>query len=189
MSTPTTPSSRPAIWAEAGTVVDPSTGLQQSGYVAGKPGRGVTNWLFNWLDNACQYILANYIKTSDAASAIANAIGTLSGMATGITASGGAAITNAQHFNMPGTTHKALILTLAVPQTIGLGATTLTLSGADAFATAALNAFAAPTLGVNPTDVFQTAHVTDATHILVTTADSNGSPVATAHVCVIITGS
>jgi hypothetical protein len=72
MSTPTTPSTRPAIWAEAGTVVNPSTGLQQSGYVAGKPGRGVTNWLLNWLDNAVQWLLvtmlmgiANYDGSKD----------------------------------------------------------------------------------------------------------------------------
>lgn len=58
MSTPTTPAARPAIWAEAGTMVEPDTGSQQTGYVAGKPGRGKTNWLFNWLDNAVQWLLA-----------------------------------------------------------------------------------------------------------------------------------
>lgn len=59
MSTPTTPSARPNIWAETGTTVEPSSGLQSSGFIAGKPGRGVTNWILNWMDNAVQYLLAN----------------------------------------------------------------------------------------------------------------------------------
>lgn len=54
----TTPSARPAIWAESGDTTAPSTGEQQSGYVAGKPSRRKTNWLLNWLDNAVQYLLA-----------------------------------------------------------------------------------------------------------------------------------
>lgn len=61
MSTPTTPAARPAIWAESGTVVEPDTGTQQSGFVAGKPGRGKTNWLLHWLDNAVQWLLVNVL--------------------------------------------------------------------------------------------------------------------------------
>lgn len=53
----TTPSTRPAIWAESGQVTAPSTGEQQSGYVAGKPSRRKTNWLLAWFDNAVQYLL------------------------------------------------------------------------------------------------------------------------------------
>jgi hypothetical protein len=61
MSTPTAPAARPAIWAESGTKVEPDTGTQQSGFVAGKPGRGKTNWLLNWVDNAIQWLLVNVL--------------------------------------------------------------------------------------------------------------------------------
>jgi hypothetical protein len=54
----TTPTTRPAIWAETGDTTAPSTGEQQSGYIVGKPSRRKTNWLLNWIDNAVQYLLS-----------------------------------------------------------------------------------------------------------------------------------
>ena len=54
----TTPTTRPAIWAETGDTTAPSTGEQQSGYIVGKPSRQKTNWLLNWIDNAVQYLLS-----------------------------------------------------------------------------------------------------------------------------------
>lgn len=53
----TTPTVRPAVWAESGDTTAASTGEQQSGYIVGKPSRRKTNWLLNWIDNAVQYLL------------------------------------------------------------------------------------------------------------------------------------
>ena len=125
MSTPTTPATRPAIWAESGTTVEPDTGSQQSGFVAGKPGRGKTNWLLNWLDNAVQFLLENPSGV----------------VSSGISASGGATITNAHSMNFPGGNHKIIAFCVNIPLTAGDGSTTITLTGGAAFVVGARTCF------------------------------------------------
>ena len=125
MSTPTTPAARSAIWAESGTKVEPDTGSQQSGFAAGKPGRGKTNWLLNWLDNAVQFLLG-------APSAV---------VSSGIAASNGATITNAHSLNLPGGTHKILAFCATIPLIAGSGNTNITLTGGAAFAVGARTCF------------------------------------------------
>lgn len=60
------PASRTAVWAESGDVTTPSQGEQQSGFVTGKPPRRKANWLFNWVDNAVQWILGLGLPTYQA---------------------------------------------------------------------------------------------------------------------------
>jgi hypothetical protein len=54
-----TPSTRTTVWAAAGETTAPDAGAIATGFVAGaKPSRRKFNWLFGWLDNAVQWLLA-----------------------------------------------------------------------------------------------------------------------------------
>ena len=157
----TTPATRNAVWAESGQTTVPSQGEQQGGFVAGKPSRRKTNWLLNWLDNAVQYILANFAASADVTTAlgalhttvtgetttaISTALGTASGEIThgDITASNNNFSVAYEHAcRFPGSTEKIVFCRLSWPSNSGIaGGATITLANTAAFATGADNAIA-----------------------------------------------
>ena len=121
-------------YAVGDRVQDPSTHLTYQALLANGPLVGVEA-----LSNATYWARWGH-SDAQVTSSINSAIGTLSGTATGIAGDSGATVSNKQHFNMPGTTHKLLLFTINIPLSSGGVACIVTFSGADAFANHALNA-------------------------------------------------